>query len=83
MTPGRAAALVSLLLLACSGGAREPHTAPKPRGWKAYETRAARGVSGFGPARDAEVVSADGKALHLSDVWREHNVALVFYRGHW
>jgi hypothetical protein len=61
----------------------ERDAADKPRGWQAYQQRAGKDAGSFETARDATVVGIDGKNVQLADLWRQHNVALVFYRGHW
>lgn len=55
----------------------------KPRGWEAYENRKGQDAGAMEAAIDGTVVGSDGKPLKLSELWAEHNVALVFYRGHW
>ncbi|MCG8421870.1 MAG: hypothetical protein MJE77_28450 [Proteobacteria bacterium] len=55
----------------------------RPYGWAAYPDRRITGVAGLGPAPDAAVVDHEGRPVRLASLWAAHNVALVFYRGHW
>lgn len=54
-----------------------------PRGAAAYPKEAITDTEGMSAAADAALVSDEGNAVQLSSLWADHNVALVFYRGHW